>query len=221
VVGGGEVAERKVVGLLQAQALVLVVSPDLTAALKEMADKGEVQWIMRHFEPGDLEGAWLVIASTDDPVVQKAVYAEAQRRRIFCNTVDLPALCSFIVPSSVRRGDLCVAISTGGKSPALARRLRREFEQVLGPWYSDYVSFLGDLRGMVLSACDEPDARRRLCMALAAPEVMTWMEEGDWDRLESWAVSLCGEGACSVVDRYRKAVGQEEIDPVAPAAFSS
>jgi precorrin-2 dehydrogenase/sirohydrochlorin ferrochelatase len=209
VIGGGNVAERKVTGLLEAQATVIVVSPDITPGLKELESRGLIGWKAISFVADDLDDAWLVIAATDDQSVQRIVHSEAERRGIFCNTVDQPDLCSFIVPSVVRRGDLCLAISTAGKSPALARRLRREFEQVFGPHYTPYVALLGELRELILEIFPDPETRKSRCLSLAAPEVMTWLEKDQWDQVEDWAVALCGHNAVSVIEKYKNAPESE------------
>jgi len=137
-----------------------------------------------------------VIAATDDTDVQKTVYEKALSKRVFCNVVDQPELCSFIVPSVVRRGDLCLSISTGGRSPALAQRLRRELEQSLDPFYGDYVSLLGELRQLIIKS-------HRVCRSLADPAVMAWVRDGEWDKVERWAVSLCDTEAANIVSNYR------------------
>jgi precorrin-2 dehydrogenase/sirohydrochlorin ferrochelatase len=203
VVGGGGVAERKVQGLLSAGAHVKLVSPEVTEALGEMALDGLIDHVARGFVPEDLDRAWLVIAATDDADVQELVYKEALSQRVFCNVVDQPELCSFIVPSVVRRGDLCLSISTGGRSPALAQRLRRELEQSFGSFYGDYVSLLGELRQLILKSHQDPVTRKDLCQSLTDPEVMAWVREGEWDRVERWAVSRCGTEAVNIVLNFR------------------
>ena len=203
VVGGGGVAERKVQGLLSADAQVKLVSPEVTEALGKMASDGLIDHAARAFVAEDLDRAWLVIAATDDTEVQELVYNEALSQRIFCNVVDLPEFCSFIVPSIVRRGDLCLSISTGGRSPALAQRLRKELEQSLGSFYGDYVSLLGELRQLIIKSYDDPVTKKDLCQSLADPEVMAWVRDGEWDRVEKWAVSLCGEEAGNIVLNFR------------------
>ena len=201
VVGGGTVAERKVEGLLMAQAQVSLISPEITKALEEMRSQGLIDHVARKFVREDLNGAWLVIASTDDPAVQKDVYEESTARGIFCNVVDQPEYCSFIVPSMVRRGDLCIAISTGGKSPALAQRLRKELEKDIGPFYSGYVSLLGALRHLILKSSNDPETKKRLCQSLAEPKVTAWVRDDEWDLVKEWAGSLCGrEGENIVLD---------------------
>ncbi|MCD4755129.1 MAG: bifunctional precorrin-2 dehydrogenase/sirohydrochlorin ferrochelatase [Deltaproteobacteria bacterium] len=204
VVGGGSVAERKVQGLLSANTQVKLVSPEVTEALKKMASDGLIDHTARAFVPEDLDKAWLVIAATDDTEVQELVYNEALSQRIFCNVVDLPEFCSFIVPSVVRRGDLCLSISTGGRSPALAQHLRKELEQSLGSFYGDYVSLLGELRQLIIKSFGDPVTRKDLCQSLADPEVIAWVREGEWDRVERWAVSLCGEEAGNIVLNFAK-----------------
>ncbi len=204
VVGGGGVAERKVQGLLSAGAHVKLVSPEVTEALGKMAADGLIHHVARAFVPEDLDKAWLVIAATDDTEVQELVYKEALSQRIFCNVVDLPEFCSFIVPSVVRRGDLCLSISTGGKSPALAQHLRKELEQSLGSFYGDYVSLLGELRQLIIKSYEDPVTRKDLCQSLADPEVMAWVREGEWARVERWAVSICGKEAANIVLSFAK-----------------
>jgi len=204
VVGGGSVAERKVQGLLSADAHIKLVSPEVTEALKKMASDGLIHHVARAFVPEDLDKAWLVIAATDDTEVQELVYKEALSQRIFCNVVDLPEFCSFIVPSIIRRGDLCLSISTGGMSPALAQRLRKELEQSLGSFYGDYVSLLGELRQFIIKSYEDPVTRKDLCQSLADPEVMAWVRESEWTRVERWAVSLCGEKAGNIVLNFVK-----------------
>jgi precorrin-2 dehydrogenase/sirohydrochlorin ferrochelatase len=203
VVGGGDVAERKVKGLLDTQAIIKVISPEVTDRLERWATEGLIDHVARAFAPGDLDSAWLVIAATDDPAVQEAVYREASAHRNFCNVVDQPDLCSFIVPSTVRRGDLCLAISTGGKCPALARHLRREIEKEVDPVYGIYVSLLGALRQSIRRSHPDPETRKELCRSLADPKILAWIRGNNWDRLEEWAVSLCGREASDIVLRYK------------------
>ncbi len=152
VVGGGSVGERKVQDLLAAGARVAVVSPDLTPALAALAARGEIRHLRGDFLPEQVEGMALVIGATDYPEVNARVSAAARARGIWVNIVDAPDLCTFIVPAQVRRGDLTLAISTGGASPALARRLREELERHFGPEYGDYLTLLQGVRTRLLKA---------------------------------------------------------------------
>jgi precorrin-2 dehydrogenase/sirohydrochlorin ferrochelatase len=143
VVGGGKIALRKVEGLLSCGARVRVVAPRITPELRMLT---EVMFDERRWRPEDLAGVWLVIAATDDPAVNSAVYEAGERERIWVNGADDPANCSFTLPSVVRRGDLQIAVSTGGRSPALASWLRRRLEGEIGPEYSDLLEILATER---------------------------------------------------------------------------
>lgn len=143
VVGGGQIALRKVQGLLACGARVRVVAPEISPELRAL---GEVTFQERPWRPDDLAGAWLVIAATDEPAVNGAVYDAGQRAGIWVNGADDPANCSFTLPSVVRRGDLQIAVSTGGRSPALARWLRRRLEGEIGPEYAVLLDLLATER---------------------------------------------------------------------------
>jgi precorrin-2 dehydrogenase / sirohydrochlorin ferrochelatase len=143
VVGGGRVALRKVEGLLDCGAEVTVVAPRID---RELRERPGVTVAERPWEPGDMDGMWLVIAATDDPSVNRAVYEEGQRTGIWVNGADDPANCAFTLPSVVRRGDLQVTVSTGGRSPALATWLRRRLEGEIGPEYAVLLDLLASER---------------------------------------------------------------------------
>jgi precorrin-2 dehydrogenase/sirohydrochlorin ferrochelatase len=151
VVGGGGVGERKVADLMAAGALVTVVSRTLTPELAALAERGEIRYLPEAFTEDMVEGMALVMAATDNPEVNAAVSAAAQARAIWVNVADEPQHCTFIVPAQVRRGELTLAISTGGASPALARQLREEFQQHLGPEYGPYLDLLQRVRTRLLT----------------------------------------------------------------------
>ena len=151
VVGGGAVGERKVRDLREAGARVTVVSREVTPGLAELAAAGEIRYLPGDFAPEHLEDMALVIGATDDPAVHRQISAAAQERGIWVNIADAPALCTFIVPAQVRRGELTVAVSTGGASPALARRVRRELEEHFGPEYEPYLKLLQAVRERLLA----------------------------------------------------------------------
>jgi precorrin-2 dehydrogenase/sirohydrochlorin ferrochelatase len=151
VVGGGAVGERKVLDLLAAGARVTVVSRTLTPELAALADRGEITYLPEDFRKSLVEGMALVMAATDDPQVNAQVSAAAQARAIWVNVADEPEHCTFIVPAQVRRGDLTLAISTGGASPALARQVREELQQHFGPEYGPYLDLLRRVRTRVLA----------------------------------------------------------------------
>lgn len=183
VIGGGRVGERKVKGLLAHGAEVKVISPELSEALSVLLQAGTIDWLPRLYQDGDLAGAFLVIAATDDPAVQERVHAEAEARNILLNVADVPKWCNFILPATARRGDLSISVSTAGKSPALASTLRQALEVQFGPEYGVLVDILGALRDTVL-ASGRPHAENKVIFArLADPEMARWIKEGLWQKL--------------------------------------
>ncbi|MCM2357804.1 MAG: bifunctional precorrin-2 dehydrogenase/sirohydrochlorin ferrochelatase [Geobacteraceae bacterium] len=151
LVGGGAVAARKCLALLAAGARVTVIAPELDQGLGELRTQGEIRHLARQFAPGDLAGAFLALAVTDSAEVNAAVAGEASARGILADIADAPELGAFTLPALLRRGDLLIAVSTGGKSPALARRIRRELEERYGPEYGTAVMLLGKLREKLLT----------------------------------------------------------------------
>lgn len=146
VIGGGEVALRKVEGLLDASARVTVVSPQLQADLAALVAQGRVRHIARQYEPGDLEGYILAFVGTDDRSVNATVAGEGRERGVWVNAVDDPPNCDFIMPGVVRRGDLIVAVSTSGGSPAMARKMREEMESFLTEDYALLLELAAEVR---------------------------------------------------------------------------
>jgi uroporphyrin-III C-methyltransferase / precorrin-2 dehydrogenase / sirohydrochlorin ferrochelatase len=157
VVGGGNIAAGKIPGLLQAQARVRVVAPHINSQVSAWADAGEIEWRKREFAPVDLQGVSLVIAATSMPAVNAAVFQAAEAAGILCNAVDDIANCHFYYGSIVQRGDLQIAISTNGKSPALAQRLRKELERQYPAEYAAWLESLGDVRGKIRASSDSKE----------------------------------------------------------------
>jgi precorrin-2 dehydrogenase/sirohydrochlorin ferrochelatase len=170
VVGAGRIAEGKIASLLEAGARVRVVAPHATPAIAIWARNRRIIWIERTFEPADLDRAFLVIAATSSVKVHRLVFREARRRGVLCNAVDEPTRCDFYYPAVVRRGDLQIAVSTGGRSPALAQRLRRELEAQYGPEYAAWLDHLGRSRAALFTRAMNPEARRRLLHRDVTPE---------------------------------------------------
>ena len=160
VVGGGEVAARKVESLVECGAKVTVIAPAIDSSLKPLVDGGAVTHFAHSYGAGDLAGAALAIASTDNEAVNRSVYADANALGIPVNVVDVPDLCTFIVPAVVEQGDLTIAISTSGKSPAMAKRIRKEMEKHFGPEYGAMLQLLGEVRQ--LAQAREKDLNRRM-----------------------------------------------------------
>jgi precorrin-2 dehydrogenase/sirohydrochlorin ferrochelatase len=149
IIGGGEVVERKIQYLLECGALITIVSPQVTPGIGDMADRGLVAWKPREYLEGDLKDAFIAIAGTDRRDVNKAVADEAGREKVVLNVVDDPQLCTFIAPSIVRKGDVTLAMSTGGASPALARKLRETLEHSPALEYAYLTGVLSRARGEI------------------------------------------------------------------------
>ncbi|MEW6230783.1 MAG: bifunctional precorrin-2 dehydrogenase/sirohydrochlorin ferrochelatase [Chloroflexota bacterium] len=162
VIGGGEVAARRVEGLLAAGARVIVISPQLSPGLEGLAARGRITVLRRAYQPGDLAGARLAIACTDDPQVNQAVYQEAQEHNVLINSVDNPAHCTFHVPAVVRRGLVSIAISTEGASPALAARLRKDIAAAVGPEYGRLAALLAAYRPWMQAHVPQANRRKAL-----------------------------------------------------------
>lgn len=179
VVGGGEVAAQKVKQLLDCEASVIVVSPELCPELKELAKQGRIQWLKIQYEPTVLDGAFLVFSCTDDNQVNKRVSNDCGARNIFCNVVDVPELCDFYMPSVLRRGELVIAVSTSGNSPALARKLRLFLEGVVGDEFGLLVEILGEMKDKMRSKLKTVEQRRRFIDLVWESEVWQFLREGD------------------------------------------
>jgi precorrin-2 dehydrogenase/sirohydrochlorin ferrochelatase len=162
VIGAGSVGEAKIESLLATAASVHVVAPKATPKVREWAREGRIEWHAREYVPADLAGVFLVIAATSSRALHDEIYAEAKSRGVLCNTVDEPERCDFYFPAVVRRGDLQIAISTGGLSPALAQRLRKELEEQFGPEWEAWVAQLGRAREELMSLPMPPEQRKRL-----------------------------------------------------------
>jgi precorrin-2 dehydrogenase/sirohydrochlorin ferrochelatase len=195
VVGGGEVAERKVEGLLAAGARVTVVSPTLSRGLAALADTHEILHHGRPYRRGDLAGAVLAYAATDDEQVHAEIAAEAAAARVPLNVVDRPRLCGFIAPATVTRGPVQVAISTGGASPALAKRLRRELEAAVGPEYALAATILGKLRARVGDARAAQPERARVFTTLVESPLLDALRARDADAVDAILERVVGPGA--------------------------
>ena len=147
IIGGGQIAEGKIASLLECGGNIRMIAPEVTQEVQDMADSGALVLEKREYREGDLEGAFVAIAATDDNAVQRRIKAEAERLGILLNVADVTHLCDFIAPSVVRKGEVTVAISTAGVSPALARKLRETLEVSRDLAYADMASLLGEVRG--------------------------------------------------------------------------
>ena len=172
VVGAGNLAESKIESLRAAHAAVTVIAPEASPRITDLAAGGEIAWHPRPYAPGDIPpNTFLVVTATDVRAVNRAVYLEAQSKGILCNAVDDPPFCDYYFPSVVRRGDLQIAISTAGASPALAQRLRKEINAQLPLDAGDWLTDLGNLRREVTQIEPLNEARKMLLHELATREV--------------------------------------------------
>jgi precorrin-2 dehydrogenase len=170
VVGAGAVAEEKIAGLLPHLPRVTVVSPLATKKIQKQARAGILTWKQRRFRSNDVAGSFLVIAATDSAAVNAAVFRACTARGVLCNSVDDPPNCDFFYPAVLRRGALQIAISTNGRSPALASRLRRELEQQFGPEWADWLGHIGNMRSQILRERMPPTKRRQRLFDIASPK---------------------------------------------------
>jgi precorrin-2 dehydrogenase/sirohydrochlorin ferrochelatase len=178
VVGGGAIAQGKIEGLFAAEARIRVVAPQVTPAIAQWIAQGRVEWKAKTFAPADLDGAYLVIAATSAAGVNEAVFSETDARGILCNAVDDVEHCHFYYGSVVQRGDLQIAISTNGKSPALAQRLRLQLEKQFGPEYELWLEWLGAARELLRAGENSADSKKVLLHHLASePMFVRFLQE--------------------------------------------
>jgi siroheme synthase-like protein len=181
VVGGGDVGLEKVEGLLACDAAVTLVAPDANEELERLAGEGSIAWQRREYRRSDLDGAFLVIAATDDSEVNIAVHDDAEGRAMLVNVVDVPPLCNFILPAVVRSGPLAIAISTAGASPALAKRMKREIAEQFGEDYARLAVVLNDARGWAKATLPTYQERKEFFESIVGgePDPIGLLRAGD------------------------------------------
>ncbi len=191
VVGGGAVARRKIRGLLECGAPVTVVSPDLTPELWAAATEGKFCYNRREFQAGDLDGQQIVVAATGDFELNAQIARLCRRRAIPVNAVDNPGLSTFFVPSVIRRGPLCISISTGGSSPLLARRIREDLEEELGPGFAEIAVLLGEIRHRIQERLTDEKERRRFWEQVVTPELIALLKSGATENARKQVKAAC------------------------------
>ncbi|MBI1976283.1 MAG: bifunctional precorrin-2 dehydrogenase/sirohydrochlorin ferrochelatase [Candidatus Omnitrophica bacterium] len=167
VIGGGNVATRKIAALLACGAEVTVAAKKVTQKIRRWSAKKKIQCFIREFRPSDLKGAWLVIAATNDPELNEKIFKESQKRRQWVNVVDKPPLCQLIYPSVIRKGALTMAISTNGASPAMAKAIRKDLEKNFIPKYEQPLKKIARQRRQVLKTVGSVEKRRQILNQLA------------------------------------------------------
>jgi siroheme synthase-like protein len=187
VVGGGAVAEGKALQLLEAGARVTVVSPQLTEALRAAADRGEITHLDGSFAEGDLNGAFLAISATDDRKVNEKVAKAARERGLLCNVVDQPDLCNFITPALVTRGDLQISVSTGGGSPTLTQRVKREVAALIGEEYGVLLELAAEMRAEAKNLVADFERRKEVLRAFVESDALDLIRAGRLDEARAMA----------------------------------
>ncbi len=194
VVGGGGVGSRKANTLLECGALVTVVSPAATETLRLLAEEGRIELKSRAYSADDLAGVFLVIGATDDEDLNCRISRDAEARRILCNIADRPEVCNFILPSIVKRGDLVLTISTAGKSPALAKRLRQDLERQFGTEYAVLLDLMGAIRRRLLAREHAPEAHKPLFEAILDSGILELIRNNQRPEIDRLLTELIGEG---------------------------
>ena len=194
VIGGGGVGTRKVKTLLDCGARVMVISPTVSQQLQDLATSGEIKLEERSYQSEDLNDMFLVIGATDDEKLNKQISSDADRLNTLCNIADRPEVCNFILPSIVHRDDLVITISTSGKSPALAKKLRKSFENQFGEEYGTLLHLLGAIRKKLLQQAHEPEAHKPLFEQLINSDLIMMIQKGKTEKIDSLLLEVLGEG---------------------------
>ncbi len=194
VVGGGTVGTRKVTTLLECGARVTVVGPEPTPQLKKLAAAGSIQLKERSYRSDDLNKMFLVIGATDDERINRQVSNDAEHFNILCNIADRPEICNFILPAIVRREDLVITISTSGKSPALAKKLRLKLETQFGEEYADFLRLMGAIREKLLSQAHAPEAHKDLFNQLIDKDLIGLIKANNTKQINALLHEILGEG---------------------------
>jgi precorrin-2 dehydrogenase/sirohydrochlorin ferrochelatase len=193
VVGGGDVAERKVERLLDSGASVVVVGKTLTPGLETMKKEGRINHIDADYDQAFINNAFLVIGATDRDDVNAEISRDGREKGILVNIVDDPDKCDFVLPSLLKQGDLLIAISTGGKSPALAKKLREEMEQHFGTEYQTLLEVMGQLREKLVVKGRSSDENRLLFEAVVHSEILQHIKDKSWEKVKKIIYDITGE----------------------------
>ncbi len=208
IIGGGNVCARKAETMMSYGARVTVVSPEFADEIETWADEGRLEIRRKKYDEHDLDGANIVIASTDDQSVNEQVAADCRRRRIPVNVVDVTPLCEFIVPAIVDKGSVHIAISTEGKSPALARTLKEDLKRLVGPEYAELNDVLGTLRESAKRVLPTDVDRKRFFDSIIAQGILEMLREGRRREAYSAIAQACRSAGVEISEAVRR--GYEE-----------
>jgi precorrin-2 dehydrogenase/sirohydrochlorin ferrochelatase len=193
VIGGGDVAERKVARLLDFGASVVVVGKTLTPGLEAMKKAGRISHIDVDYDQALIDDAFLVIGATDQDDINAEISRDGKEKGILVNIVDDPDKCDFVLPSLIRQGDLLIAISTGGKSPALAKKLREDMEHLFGTEYQTLLEVMGQLREKLVVKGRSSDENRRVFEAVVHSDILKHIKDKSWDKVRRIIYDVTGE----------------------------
>jgi precorrin-2 dehydrogenase len=194
VVGGGAVAARKAETLAKCGAVVTVVSPDFNEILCNLEDGHSITLVHRPYESSDLEGKFLVIGATNKEALNRKISADAQKRNMLCNIADVPEICNFILPSVICRGDFSIAISTSGKSPAFAKKLRKDLEKTFGEEYASFLTLMGAVRNKLLVKEHAPEAHKPLFEKIINSGLLEMIKNNRTDDINRLLYEVLGSG---------------------------
>jgi precorrin-2 dehydrogenase/sirohydrochlorin ferrochelatase len=183
IIGGGTVASRKIESLLPCGAQIRVISPVVVERIAVHAQKGLLEWQQKEYDQEDLSGAKLVFAATDNPVIQRQIVADADAADILVNVIDMPEFCNFQVPASFRRGGLLLTVATGGGSPALAARIRKDFETFYGPEYGILVALMAAIRKEIVGSSGDSVEHKQIFEKLLDSDILNCIQHEKWGEL--------------------------------------
>lgn len=210
IIGGGNVCARKAETMMNYGARVTVVSPEFTEEIETWAGAGALEIRRKRYEESDLDGANIVIASTDDQTVNEQIAADCRRRRIPVNVVDVTPLCEFIVPAIIEKGSITIAVSTGGKSPAIARTLKEDLQHLVGPEYTEINDVLGTLRDSAKRVLATDVDRKRFFDGIISRGILGMLREGRRREAYRAIAEACHAAGVETSDAVRRRMGDEE-----------
>ena len=193
LIGGGSVGSRKAETLLECGAELTVVSPEVTKEIQTFADDGSLRLKKRHYKSSDIdEKIFLVIGATDNDELNEQIHKDAEQFNLLCNIADKPKVCNFILPAIVHRGDLIIAVSTSGKSPAFAKKLRQRLEKEYGDEYAIFLELMGAIRKKLLNCEHEPEAHKHLFEQLISKGLIDMIKNGKEAEIDALLTNLFG-----------------------------
>jgi len=194
VIGGGSVGTRKALALVESGANVTVISPTVTDTLRSLARRGTINLKTRTYCPADMEGMFLVFGATNQETLNRQINQDAERLNMLCNIADRPAVCNFILPATVKRGDLVIAISTSGKSPAFAKELRKHLETQFGDEYATLLTLMGGIRSLLLKEKHAPEEHKPIFNRIIQSGIIDLIKADKKEEIDTLLRIILGDG---------------------------